>query len=91
MAAEGLLLTSVMNTPPDGAALPNATGIVTSPPGAATRKARRQQDPSRLEGPLQLREINGSAADLKCERVAAGDLAVGRHRCELYVSCPETG
>jgi hypothetical protein len=32
---------------------------------------------------LQLAEINGGAADLNSEGVAAGDLAVGRNRREL--------
>lgn len=38
-ATEELLLASVMTIPPAGAALPNATGIVTSPPGATVMLA----------------------------------------------------
>ena len=45
VATEGLLLASVIDTPPEGAGLPNATGIVTSPPGVTVTLAASRIPP----------------------------------------------
>lgn len=46
VAIEGLLLASVMDTPPAGAAVANATGKLTVPPSATVRLAGRSIPPA---------------------------------------------